>query len=280
MPGCLYLVATPIGNLGDVTARAAATLAAVDTVVCEDTRHSRILLEHLNIQAEVTSLPAFDERGRAQALVDRLLAGSSLALITDAGSPGLCDPGEALVQCARASGVAVVPIPGPTALVAALTASGFSCGRFHFLGFLPRQVTAARAMIEEVAALRSTLALYESPKRLNATFELLASVLDGQRRACVARELTKIHEGFIFGTLGEFTHRTFDERGEVVVLVEGAALPAKWETADVDAALATARTAGAGAKDAAREVARASGWTVKELYRRAVEAAQPSKRDR
>ncbi len=201
MPGRLFLVATPIGNLGDLSPRAVEVLRAVQLVACEDTRHSRILLDAHGIHTPTRSLPAFSEGARAEAVIARLNEGADVALVTDAGSPGISDPGERLVAEAVEAGVEVVPIPGPTALVAALTGSGLPTGRFHFLGFLPRQTSEAREMLEEVAGLAATLVLYESPRRVVATLRLLAEVL-GDRRACVARELTKVHEEFLRAPLG------------------------------------------------------------------------------
>src|SRR5437868_1859589 len=186
MAGTLYLVATPIGNLGDISSRALDVLRRVAFVACEDTRHSRVLLEHFGLAPETVSLPAFAEGQRAGRILDRITAGEDCALITDAGSPGISDPGERLVAEALERGVSVVPLPGPTALIAALSASGLPTGRFHFLGFLPRKGPERRAMLEEVAQLTATLVLYESPRRLGET---LADLLEawGDRRACVAR---------------------------------------------------------------------------------------------
>ena len=169
MAGKLYLVATPIGNLGDVSARALETLRAVGFVACEDTRHSRVLLEHFGLSKDTVSLPAFAEGQRAGRILERVEAGEDCALVTDAGSPGISDPGERLVAEALERGLTVVPVPGPTALVAALSASGLPTGRFHFLGFLPRKGPERRAMLDEVAPLSATLVLYESPRRLAET---------------------------------------------------------------------------------------------------------------
>jgi 16S rRNA (cytidine1402-2'-O)-methyltransferase len=269
MPGRLFLVATPIGNLGDLSARAVEVLRAVQLVACEDTRHSRVLLETFGVATPTVSLPAFAEGERAQALVDRLVAGDDVALVTDAGSPGISDPGERLVAEALAVGVRVVPVPGPTALIAALSASGLPTGRFHFLGFLPRQRSDARAMLDEVAPLSATLVLYESPTRLASTLELLLDVL-GDRRACVARELTKRHEEFIRGTLRELATRfeAAEVKGEVVVLVEGRTGKARWSEEEVTQALKVGLAQGERLKTLSTELAHRSGWPAQELYRR------------
>ncbi|HYO67462.1 MAG TPA: 16S rRNA (cytidine(1402)-2'-O)-methyltransferase, partial [Archangium sp.] len=206
MSGTLYLVATPIGNLGDLSTRALETLRAVSFVACEDTRHSRVLLDHFGISADTVSLPAFAEGQRAGRILERLEAGEDCALVTDAGSPGISDPGEKLVAEAIERGVKVVPIPGATALVAALSASGLPTGRFHFLGFLPRKGPERQAMLEEVAPLSATVGIYESPRRLAETLADLQEAW-GDRRACVARELTKLHEEFVRGPLSELAAR-------------------------------------------------------------------------
>ena len=222
----LYIVATPIGNLGDVTVRARETLAACDAVVAEDTRRSGQLLQHLGIKKPLLSLPAFDEAARAAPLIERLRAGQSLALVTDAGTPGVSDPGALLVREAVRAGVSVVPIPGACAAVAALSASGFSEGRFHFAGFLPRKASARAEMLEELAPLRAQLVFYEAPGRLRETLLDLRQAL-GDRQALVARELTKLHEELARGALSELADRFAGEvRGEVAVVVAGSPEPA------------------------------------------------------
>ena len=206
MAGTLHLVGTPIGNLGDVTARAVEVLRTVAFVVCEDTRHSGPWLRSLGVTATLVSLPAFAEKARARSILDRMEAGEDAALITDAGSPGISDPGEFLVAEALVRGVAVVPVPGPSALVAALSASGLPSGRFHFAGFLPRGQSDRAAVLEELAGLRATLVFYDAARRLGETLADLHRLL-GDRRAVVARELTKVHEEFVRGTLGELATR-------------------------------------------------------------------------
>lgn len=269
MPGRLFLVATPIGNLGDLSPRAVEVLKAVQVIACEDTRHSRVLFDKFGVGTATVSLPAFAEGERAHALVARLEAGDDVALVTDAGSPGISDPGERLVAEALAVGADVVPVPGPAALIAALSASGLPTGRFHFLGFLPRQQSDARAMLDEVAGLSATLVLYESPKRLGDTLALLHEVL-GERRACVARELTKLHEEFVRAPLSELLarYRHAEVKGEVVLLVEGRVREGRWPEAEVLAALQAGLARGERLKSLAGEVAKQSGWSSQELYRR------------
>ena len=268
MPGRLFVVATPIGNLGDLSTRAIETLRAVALIACEDTRHSRNLLEKFGIPTPTVSLPAFAEGQRAGAILDRLLAGADVALVTDAGTPAISDPGEKLVLEAVAAGITIIPIPGPAAFVAALSAGGLPTGRFHFLGFLPRQVSEAKAMVDEVSQLSATLVLYESPRRLVDTLRCLAEWL-GPRRAVVARELTKLHEEFARGTLLELAGQySYGEvLGEVVVLIEGRTGETRWSDDEVKKALVAGLAAGERLKSLSTDLAKRSGWAAQELYR-------------
>lgn len=267
-PKTLYLVATPLGNLGDVTARAVELLRAVDLIACEDTRHSRVLLDAHAITTRTTSLPAFAEGERADALVERLQAGASIALISDAGSPAISDPGEQLVVACLAAGLRVVPVPGPSAVIAALSASGLSTSRFHFLGFLPRTDSDARAMLDEVSGLSATLVLYEAPRRVLETLDRLIDVL-GDRHACAARELTKLHEEFVRGPLSTLrTHFAAKEPlGEFVLVIAGKDRAAKWPEPEVQAALTAGLARGERLKTLSTDVAKAAGWSSNEVYR-------------
>ena len=218
----LFLVATPIGNLGDLSARARETLELVDAVIAEDTRHSGQLLHHLGIKKPMLSLPAFDEAARIGPIVARLVAGKALALVTDAGTPAVSDPGALLVRAAIEAGVAIIPIPGPSAAVTALSASGFTEGRFHFAGFLPRKGPDRAEMLRELKPLRAQLVFYEAPGRLHETLLDLATAL-GDRPALVARELTKLHEELARAKLSQLAVRFAEEtRGEIVIVVAGA----------------------------------------------------------
>jgi len=275
--GKLFLVATPIGNLADITARALETLQQVAFVVCEDTRHSRILLEHYRLRKETVSLPAFAEAQRAGPILDRISAGQDCALITDAGSPGISDPGEKLVTGALERGIAVHPIPGPSALVAALSASGLPTSRFHFLGFLPRKAGEQRAVLDGLESLSATLVVYESPRRVVETLRAIRQAL-GNRRACIARELTKVHEEFLRGTLDELIERCDRQelRGEVVVIVEGQHAKVRWSEEEVISALRARRGATERLKDFARSLSRDSGWSAQEIYRLGLSLKEPS----
>jgi 16S rRNA (cytidine1402-2'-O)-methyltransferase len=268
MAGRLFVVATPIGNLGDLSPRAVETLRQVRLIACEDTRHTRTLLSKHGVTTPTTSLPAFAEGQRAGALLDRLLGGDDVALVSDAGTPAISDPGERLVAEAVEAGVTVVPVPGPSAVVTALCASGLPTGRFHFLGFLPRTQADARAMLAEVAGLSATLVLYESPRRAHETLGRLRAAL-GDRRAVVARELTKLHETFLRGSLSELEARLagVEVLGEVVIVVEGRTGPARWTEDEVRRALAAGLAAGEKLKGLSAELAERSGWPAKDLYR-------------
>jgi len=268
MPGTLFVVATPIGNLADVSARALDALRKASFIACEDTRRSRVLLSHYGISKETVSLPAFAERQRAAGILERVRAGEDCALITDAGSPGVSDPGEALISAAIESRIRVTPIPGPSAAIAALTASGLPSSRFHFLGFLPRKKSDRAKLLAEVEPLPSTLVLYEAPQRLADCLKDLLGAL-GPRRACVARELTKVHEEFVRGTLAELVERYEGAQvlGEIVVVVEGRSGSPRWSEEEVRSALEEGLSRGEPLKALSKEVARRSGWSAQALYR-------------
>ncbi len=224
--GILYLVATPIGNLADLTFRAVEVLQAVDFIACEDTRHSRPLLDRYNIDKPLTALHEHNEVAASAKLLDRLGQGESMALISDAGTPLVNDPGFPLVRLAVERGVSVVPVPGACALVAALSASGLAPSRFAFEGFPPRTSPARRTLLEGLADDARTLIFYESSHRVLAFVKDIASVLPPQRRIVIARELTKIHETIVRCTITEaiglIEADPFMQKGEFVVLLEGA----------------------------------------------------------
>jgi len=239
-PGVLYVVATPIGNLGDISARARAVLAAVSVVAAEDTRHSGHLLRELGLERPLLSLHEHNERARAAELVERLLSGEDVALISDAGTPLVSDPGYQLLQAALAAGVPVSPVPGSCAAIAALSVAGLPGDRFCFEGFLPPRAAARRRRIAALAGETRTLILYEAPHRIAASLADLAAVLGGERRACVARELTKQFESFYRGTLGELAELAARDaslgRGESVIVIAGAE-PQRPAGSELDATL-------------------------------------------
>jgi 16S rRNA (cytidine1402-2'-O)-methyltransferase len=271
--GTLYVLATPIGNLSDLSPRAAEVLRSVRAVAAEDTRRTLRLFAHLGVSAPpLLSLPAFDERARLGPIVDRLRAGEDLALCTDAGTPGVSDPGAALVAAAWEAGARVVPVPGPSAALAALAASGFAADRFLFAGFLPRKGGARAEALRALAALPVTVVLYEAGNRTRATLEDLREAL-GDREALVARELTKLHEELARGPLSRLAERFGGEvLGEVTVVVSGVAAgeggtAARAEAAEpLEAELARRLAAGEPPSAVAREVARARGLRRADVY--------------
>ena len=271
MTGALFVVATPIGNLSDITARALEALRSVSFIVCEDTRHSRQLLAHYGISKETVSLPAFAERERSARILDRVSAGEDCALITDAGSPGISDPGQALVSGAVERGIRVSPIPGPSAALAALTVSGLPSSRLRFLGFLPRKSADRAKLLAEVEPLRATLVMFESPHRLGDSLKELHDAL-GQRRVCVARELTKVHEEISRGTLAELSARYEGKEvlGEIAIVVEGRSEASRWSESEVRSAIAERIARGESLKELSRDLAARSGWAARALYRLAL----------
>jgi len=225
-PGTLHVVATPIGNLGDLSPRALETLKRVDAICAEDTRHTRQLLAHFGLERPLLALHEHNEGDAAAPLVARLLAGDSLALVSDAGTPLVSDPGFRLVRAARAAGVRVSPVPGPSALVAALSAAGLPSDRFVFEGFLPAKAKARREHLQALAAEPRTMIFYESSHRIEETLADMAMAFGNDRPAVVARELTKLFETVLDGGLAGLARRVREDanqrKGEFVVLVQGA----------------------------------------------------------
>ena len=221
-PGTLVLVATPIGNLEDVSARALRVLREADLVAAEDTRHTRKLLSHYGIPAQVVSLHEHNERARAASLIERVLEGQVVALVTDAGSPGIADPGYPVVRAAVAAGVRVESIPGPSAVITALQVSGLPTDAFLFAGFLPPKGAARRRRLEELSAQRETVVVFESPHRIDKCLEDLEAVW-GERPIALARELTKLHEQVLRGSAREVRAalRAEWKRGEMVLVLGG-----------------------------------------------------------
>ncbi len=273
MSGTLYLVATPIGNLGDISARAADVLTAVDFIAAEDTRVSRKLLNHLSIKKPLVSYYEHNRAQSGQKIVTRLLDGESCALVTDAGMPAISDPGEDLVRLCAESGVTVVPIPGACAAVTAIAASGLPTGRFTFEGFLS---TAKKSRFEHLDMLkteRRTMIFYEAPHKLPATLrDMLAAF--GDRRIAVCRELTKLHEQILRTTLS--AAQTYFEqtapRGEFVLVIDGAQ-PVDEPSFSLDDALAQVavlRDDGVSLKDAVKQIAAETGLAKNVLYDGAV----------
>ena len=222
MSGTLYLVATPIGNLADITHRAIQVLQHVSLIACEDTRHTHKLLQHYGIKTKTISYHDHNEQQRAVQLIDLLKQGSDVAVVSDAGTPSISDPGFRLVRAAIENGVPVVPVPGPSALISALVVAGLPTDEFFFAGFLPSKLNARRARLAELKSVPGTLIFYEAPHRLSATLKDAYEIL-GEREAVVARELTKLHEEIRRGRLSELANHYENEdnaRGEIVVLID------------------------------------------------------------
>jgi 16S rRNA (cytidine1402-2'-O)-methyltransferase len=272
--GSLVLVATPIGNLGDLPPRAVDALRDADIVCCEDTRHSRKLLDHFGISPR--RLLAVHEHNEAEAaarLVDEMVRdGTRVAFITDAGTPGISDPGERLVAAALDAGVDVSVVPGPAALIAALVVSGLPTDRFWFEGFLPRTGRERAERLAALAAEDRTVVLYEAPHRLPQTVRDLAGACGGERRIAIARELTKKFEDVWRGTLADAVERSasMEARGEHVLVVEGAPAIAAPSEDDLDAAVQRRLDAGLSTRDAAADVAAALGVPKRLAYNAAV----------
>ena len=279
-PG-LYLVATPIGNLGDITLRALDVLKRVDRIACEDTRQTRKLLNHFAIATPTLSCHQHNERHRADELIAELKAGGRIAIVSDAGMPGISDPGGWLVTEAIAAAVPVIPIPGANAALSALVASGLSTTEFQFVGFLPEKAGARRTRLEQFAAeprdSARTLIFYEAPHRILDTLADLESVFGPTLRVVAARELTKIHEEFLRGTVAAVRQNLRDRdrvRGEFTLLVEApihaAGSPASASAAPESVATRVARLQSENAideKEALKRLARESGQSKSELYR-------------
>ncbi|MDI5936233.1 16S rRNA (cytidine(1402)-2'-O)-methyltransferase [Halomonas sp. M4R5S39] len=272
--GTLYVVATPIGNLEDLSPRAARVLGGVALIAAEDTRHSARLLRHLGLSVPMLSLHEHNEAARVAQLDARLAAGESIALVSDAGTPLISDPGFVLVRELRARGRRIVPLPGPCALVAALSAAGLPTDRFLFSGFLPAKGSGRRGRLEALARREETLVFYESPHRIRDTLADLDACLGG-RRLVLARELTKAFETFLDGTAAELLERMATDpdqaRGEFVIMVAGATPREDEEAAavDADALLSAMLVEGVGVKQAAAVAARVLGGGKKAWYARA-----------
>lgn len=274
-PGVLYVVATPIGNLGDLGPRAREVLEGADLVAAEDTRRTRRLLAGHGIRRPMVAYYDAVERTRARGLIERIAAGASVALVSDAGTPGVSDPGYHLVRAAAAAGIRVVPIAGPSAVTALLSVAGIPCERFVFEGFLPVKAGARRRAVERLRDEPRAIVLFESPRRIGALLGLLAEVLGAEREAVIGRELTKRHEEILRGTVGGLAARfggAEAARGEIVLVVagRGEAGVAPSDQATVDAAIRRALAAGLGVRETAARVARDTGRPRREVYARAL----------
>lgn len=275
MSGTLYLCATPIGNLEDMTFRVIRTLKEVDLIAAEDTRNSIKLLNHFEIQTPMTSYHEFNKFEKGRKLVEKLLEGQNIALITDAGTPGISDPGEELVQMCYEAGITVTSLPGAAACVTALTLSGLSTRRFAFEAFLPTDKKEREAVLQEMETETRTIVMYESPHRLVKTLKLLAERLGGERRITVCRELTKRHETAFRSTIAEASayYEVNDPKGECVLVIEGRSREemrmeeqARWEEMSVEDHMEHYLSQGIDKKDAMKMVAKDRGVPKREIY--------------
>ena len=218
--GTLYIVATPIGNLEDITLRAIRILKEVDLIAAEDTRQTLKLLNHLEISKPLISYHRHNEEERKENLIDKLKEGKNIAIVSDAGTPGICDPGEVIIKECIEEGINIVPIPGACAMINALIASGISTKEFTFIGFLPLNKKTRKQKLEEIKNSDKTIILYEAPHKLNTTLKELSSILTNDRQVVLAREITKIHEEYIRGNIEEILNKD-NLKGEMVLIIEG-----------------------------------------------------------
>ena len=270
MKGTLYIVSTPIGNLEDITLRALRVLKEVDVIAAEDTRHSSKLLSHFGIAKPLISYWGEKEKVKSEDVLERLRVGQSVALISDAGTPGISDPGGVLIEKAVEEGISVVPVPGPSALIAALSISGLPMKEFSFVGFLPPKKGQRQKYLRELSLEKRTLVFYEAPHRVLETIEDMAEILV-DRRAALVKEITKIHEEVLRGNLGEILELLSERTimGEYVVIVEGR----REGAISLDEALSEVKSLmkkGKGRKEAVKAVAEQYGHSKKELYDRSL----------
>ena len=276
-PGTLYLCATPIGNLEDMTYRAVRVLGEVPLIAAEDTRHTRELLTHFDLHTRLTSYHEHNKYEKGPELIAWLKEGSDLALVSDAGLPGICDPGSHLAHLAIEADISVSPLPGANAGLSALICSGLDTTRFSFIGFLPRTSKKQRELLDEIKTRRDTLIFYEAPHHLRATLKALAETLGGAREAALGRELTKKFEEFQRGTLDALIRRYEEKapRGEYVIVVSGAdeseQSPVADEPQDVFTLYKKNLARGMANKEAMRETAKTLGIGRREVYQRVLE---------
>ena len=219
--GTLYIVATPIGNLDDITLRAIKTLQEADLIAAEDTRHTLKLLNHLEISKPMISYHRHNEETKSNVLIEKLQEGQNIALVSDAGTPGICDPGEEVIKKCIELGINIVPIPGACAMINSLICSGIDTKEFTFLGFLPLNKKLRKKKLEEIEKQNKTIIIYEAPHKLETTLKDLQKVLTQDRKVTLAREITKIHEEFIRGNIDEIIQKAENLKGEIVLIIEG-----------------------------------------------------------
>lgn len=273
MTGRLSIVSTPIGCLEDITLRALRVLGEADVILAEDTRHTRTLCAKHGIETPLRSFHAHTGDRKLAAVIDALTGGAHYALVSDAGTPVVSDPGAYLVSRAVAAGVVVEAVPGPSAVLAALSVSGLPTGRFTFEGFLPRAGKERRAALERMAESTATVVFFESPHRIHATLEELEAYMDVRRRVAICRELTKLHEEVIRGTLPDVQRALADSpKGEITVVVEPSNNPPSAERLDIEALVARWKEEGLTTKDMAERLRDEHGWKRKAAYQAVLES--------
>ena len=268
--GVLYVVGTPIGNLEDITYRAVRILREAGLIACEDTRHTRKLLDHYGIESKLISYHEHNEAERAEELIERLLEGVSVAQVSDAGMPGISDPGYRVVKSAIEQGITVVPVPGPSALIAALAASGLPTDAFEFRGFLPAKSGQRRTELESIRSRECTVIFYEAPHRIHEALDDVVVVLGPERTVVIARELTKVHEEFLRGTAHEIAERIRERelKGEITLIIGKAVAGEQAETIDPGARLREImREQNVDEKAALKVLAKERGVSKSEVYR-------------
>jgi 16S rRNA (cytidine1402-2'-O)-methyltransferase len=280
MPGILYIVPTPIGNLEDITLRALRVLKEVELIAAEDTRHTRNLLSHFGIKTALTSYHEHNERDKARTLVERLKGGASIALVSDAGTPAVSDPGYRIVVEAIQAGIQVIPLPGASASTTALSASGLPTDRFRFEGFLPAKSQERKAKLQSLRAESVTLLFYEAPHRLLAALGDMLKIF-GDREIAIARELTKMHEEFVRGKLSEVIGALADRgiKGEIVLLIQGASSETQVSDQELRAEIRQLVCDGMGVKEIAELLGERYGLAKKEVYKLALELKSAERGD-
>lgn len=271
--GKLYIVATPIGNLDDITLRAIKTLQSVDLIAAEDTRHTLKLLNHLAISKPLISCHRHNEEIKTETLIQKLREGQNIALVSDAGTPGICDPGEVMIRKCIEEKIEVIPIPGACAMINALITSGLDTKEFTFLGFLPFHKKLRREKLEEIEKEEKTIILYEAPHKLMVTLKDLANILE-DRQVVLARELTKIHEEFIRGNINEIIEKAENLKGEMVLIIEGNKGIEKendFENLSIEEHYKWYEQQGMGKKEIIKKIAKDRGTSKNEIYQKFIE---------